>query len=222
MLTNRLATALCAFALSFSCSTVCFAALEQGDEGQEVLAIQKRLVELHYPIEKLDGDFGESTEKAVIQFQKDMGLDPDGVVGPGTYKLLMKKEMPVSRGDSIIRKILRAGYAVIGTPYVFGGETPGEGFDCSGFTRYCFEKAGIALSRAADEQFEEGRKIPVDKLRVGDLVFFETYEEGVSHVGIYIGDGQFIHSGSSTGVAIADMSDPYWDDAYYGACRIKF
>lgn len=222
MLTRKMTTALCAFVLSVSCSTACFAAIEQGDEGQEVLNIQKRLVELHYPISKLDGEFGEATENAVKKFQSDMGLEVDGVVGPGTYKLLMKKEMPVSRGDSIIRKIIRAGYAVIGTPYVFGGETPDEGFDCSGFIRYCFEKAGIDISRSADTQFEEGRKISIDRLRVGDLVFFETYEEGPSHVGIYLGDGEFLHSGSSEGVSIAEMDDPYWADAYYGACRIKF
>lgn len=222
MLTRKMTTALCAFAISVSCCTGCFAAIEQGDEGQEVLDIQKRLVELHYPIQKLDGQFGQATEDAVKKFQSDMGLEADGVVGPGTYRILMKREMTVSRGDSIIRKIIRSGMAVMGTPYVFGGETPDEGFDCSGFIRYCFEKAGLDLTRSADTQFAEGKKIPMNKLRVGDLVFFETYEEGPSHVGIYIGDGEFLHAGSSTGVTISEMDDPYWADAYYGACRIPF
>lgn len=115
----------CIFTL-FLCltSSVAFAAFERGDEGQEVLSIQKRLVELHYTISNLDGDFGPETEKAVKKFQADTGLDVDGVIGPATYKALMNKEMPPNRNDAKLRNILRAAYSVIGTPYVFGGTTP--------------------------------------------------------------------------------------------------
>lgn len=193
---------------------------ERGDEGQEVLEIQKRLVSLHYNIDKLDGDFGPATEKAVRQFQIDRGLEDDGVVGPSTYKALLNKDIPVNRGSgATIRRIIKQGYSVIGTPYVFGATGP-YAFDCSGFVRYAFASAGVSLPRAADAQYEYGRKIPMKNLREGDLIFFSTYEAGASHVGIYLGGGRFLHAGSSTGVTVSNAFDSYWGSRYYGACRI--
>jgi peptidoglycan DL-endopeptidase LytE len=102
----------------------------------------------------------------------------------------------------------------IGTPYVWGGNTP-AGFDCSGFSKYVFEKVGISLPRTAATQFS-GLK-PVSSPSPGDLVFFSTYAPGPSHLGIFIGDNKFIHAGSSTGVTITDMSNPYWKPRYLGA-----
>lgn len=210
----------CIFTL-FLCltSTVAFASFERGDEGQEVLSIQKRLVELHYTISNLDGDFGPETETAVKKFQSDIGLEADGIIGPTTYKALMNKEMPPNRNDAKLRNILRAAYSVIGTPYVFGGTTP-YGFDCSGFTQYAFARAGVSIPRTADVQYYSGRRVPIDNLRPGDLVFFTTYEPGASHCGIYLGNGQFIHAGSSTGVTVSSAFTGYWGARYYGACRI--
>ena len=200
-------------------SSVAFASFERGDEGQEILSIQKRLVELHYTISNLDGDFGPETEQAVKKFQSDIGLEVDGVIGPATYKALMNKEMPPNRNDAKLRNILRAAYSVIGTPYVFGGTSP-YGFDCSGFTQYAFARAGISLPRTADVQYYSGRRVPISNLRPGDLVFFTTYEPGASHCGIYVGNGRFIHAGSSTGVTVSDAFTGYWGARYYGACRI--
>ena len=213
-------TLTCIFTL-FLCltSTVAFASFERGDEGQEVLSIQKRLVELHYTISNLDGDFGPETETAVKKFQSDIGLEADGIIGPATYKALMNKEMPPNRNDAKLRNILRAAYSVIGTPYVFGGTTP-YGFDCSGFTQYAFARAGVSIPRTADVQYYSGRRVPIDNLRPGDLVFFTTYEPGASHCGIYLGNGQFIHAGSSTGVTVSSAFTGYWGARYYGACRI--
>ena len=131
----------------------------------------------------------------------------------------MNKEMPPNRNDAKLRNILRAAYSVIGTPYVFGGTSP-YGFDCSGFTQYAFARAGISLPRTADVQFYSGRKVPISNLRPGDLVFFTTYEPGASHCGIYVGNGQFIHAGSSTGVTVSNAFTGYWGARYYGACRI--
>ena len=76
------------------------------------------------------------------------------------------------------------------------------------------------MPRTADSQFYGGKKISANNLRAGDLVFFETYEPGPSHVGIYIGNGKFIHAGSSTGIAVSGIFDYYWGDRYLGACRI--
>ncbi len=205
--------------LSLTSAATAFAAFERGDEGQEVMAIQKRLVELNYSIGTIDGEFGPATEAAVKSFQSDRGLEVDGIIGAATYKALMNKEIPPNRGNSAVRRVLRAAYSVIGTPYVFGGTTP-YGFDCSGFTQYAFASAGVYLPRTADSQFYAGRSVPVSQLRPGDLVFFTTYEPGASHTGIYVGDGNFIHAGTSTGVTVASAFTGYWGARYYGACRV--
>ena len=207
------------FVMALGLSVGASASFERGDDGQEVLSIQKRLVELNYTVSNLDGDFGPETEAAIKKFQADRGLDIDGVIGPETYKVLMNKEMPPNRGSSLAKRVMRTGYSVIGTPYVFGGTSP-YGFDCSGFVRYCFSSVGISLPRMADEQFYAGRRISVDQLRPGDLIFFSTYEAGASHVGIYIGNGNFLHSGSSTGVTVSSAFTGYWGARYYGACRV--
>ena len=107
----------------------------------------------------------------------------------------------------------------IGVPYVFGGTTP-YGFDCSGYVQYVFANAGVYLSRTADSQYEEGYPVSTDELRAGDLVFFSTYTYGASHVGIYLGDGEFINASSSRGVSIASLFDGYWGSCYIGARRV--
>ena len=196
-------------------SVSAFASFQRGDDGEEVLAIQKRLVELHYTVGTLDGEFGPATEKAI----KAQGLEVAGVVGSATYKALMNKEMPPNRAQNVVRNILRAAYSVIGTPYVFGGTSP-YGFDCSGFTQYAFKRAGVYLPRTADCQYYYGKKISMSQLRPGDLVFYTTYEPGASHCGIYVGNGNFIHAGTSTGVTVASAFTGYWGARYYGAARI--
>lgn len=205
--------------LCCSCAATAFASFQRGDEGQEVLLIQKRLVELSYSITNIDGDFGPETETAIKKFQADKGLEVDGVVGSATYMALMNKEMPPNRSNSVARSVLKAAYSVLGTPYVFGGTTP-YGFDCSGFTQYAFGRAGVYLPRTADSQLYHGRQISMSQLRPGDLIFFSTYEAGASHVGIYVGNGNFIHAGTSTGVTVSSAFTGYWGARYYGACRV--
>lgn len=106
-----------------------------------------------------------------------------------------------------------------GVPYVFGGNTP-KGFDCSGYTKYVFAKVGVTLPRMADEQYRVGKKVSRSQLKPGDLVFFETYEPGISHSGIYIGEGKFISATSSRGVAVDSLMDGYWGKRYRGATRV--
>lgn len=118
-----------------------------------------------------------------------------------------------------VKAITAEAQKYVGVPYQFGGTTP-SGFDCSGFIQYVFNRKGIVLPRGADEQYLSGRKISVNALEPGDLVFFRTYEEGVSHSGLYLGDGYFISATSSRGVAVATMKNGYWHDRYVGANRV--
>ena len=107
----------------------------------------------------------------------------------------------------------------IGVPYVWGGSTP-SGFDCSGFVQYVFAKHGITLPRTSAQQYTVGKWVSKSNLQPGDLVFYNTSGSGVSHLGIYIGNGQFIHASSSKGVMISEMSNSYWSARYYGARRV--
>lgn len=208
--------------LLFSMSTMAFAAsvYEEGDWGQEVAQVQAKLGALGYAAGPADGEFGSMTTAAVKAFQKDRGLEADGVVGLDTYRALMGRDIPVSRdGTTAARKVIQAALRFVGVPYVFGGNTP-DGFDCSGFTRYVFARGGVGLPRMADEQYDLGHPISKAQLRPGDLVFFTTYTDGVSHVGIYLGEGKFISATSSRGVAIDRMADGYWSPRYIGARRV--
>lgn len=126
------------------------------------------------------------------------------------------RTIPVSGN---VKEILTYANTFTGVPYKFGGTTP-AGFDCSGYIRHVFQKVGVQLPRQADEQYTVGKKVEKQNLQPGDLVFFETYEPGVSHSGIYIGDGQFISATSSSGVAVADIDDSYWGPRYVGAKRV--
>ncbi len=123
----------------------------------------------------------------------------------------------ISRTSSIAMSLTRSAMRFIGTPYVFGGTSP-SGFDCSGYTQHVFAMLGIQLPRLADAQYYAGHKI-VGGMTTGDLVFFQTYEPGPSHVGIYVGAGKFIHS-SSHGVMISRLGDSYWRARYIGAKRV--
>ena len=107
----------------------------------------------------------------------------------------------------------------IGTHYRSGGTTL-NGFDCSGFTMFVFNKLGIKLPHQSGAQYKMGTAISRADLRAGDLVFYNTSGRGVSHVGIYVGDGKFAHSSSSRGVIISSMSESYYVNRYVGAKRI--
>lgn len=196
------------------------ATLREGDKSNEVAQVQNVLHKLGYKV-MVDGSFGPSTTTAVKAFQQAKGLEVDGLVGPITYNVLMSNlsEDPSRGGSGISRRIVSVALSVLGVPYVWGGTTP-RGFDCSGFVQYVYNQVGLSLPRTADVQFEVGTAIPTSKLRAGDLVFFSTYEPGPSHVGIYLGDGNFVHASSNTGISVTPMFTGYYGPRYIGARRL--
>jgi cell wall-associated NlpC family hydrolase len=123
----------------------------------------------------------------------------------------------LARTSHIVQALTKDALRFLGTPYVFGGTSP-SGFDCSGYVQHVFAMLGIHLPRTADAQYDAGRPA-VGGLRAGDLVFFQTYTDGVSHVGIYLGDGKFVNASSSQGVVVSSLSEPYWASHYIGARR---
>jgi cell wall-associated NlpC family hydrolase len=105
-----------------------------------------------------------------------------------------------------------------GVPYQYGGSTP-RGFDCSGLVYYIYGKLGVSLPRTAASQYDRTARVGRAELKPGDLVFF--YGGNLMHVGIYVGDGWFLHA-PETGkpVAGAWLNSGYWNDNYYGAGRL--
>lgn len=112
----------------------------------------------------------------------------------------------------------------LGVPYQLGGTNESTGFDCSGFTRYIFEHSiGVMLPRRADEQARAPGLLAIrrDDLKPGDLVFFNTLRRTFSHVGIYVGEGKFIHAPRSGAVVrVEDMRFNYWSQRFTGARRV--
>jgi cell wall-associated NlpC family hydrolase len=120
-----------------------------------------------------------------------------------------------ARGAAISAAIVSYALRFIGMPYVWGGASPG-GFDCSGYTWYAYRMLGYAIPRTADMQYVAGR--PVSSPLPGDLVFFQTYDYGASHVGIYLGSGRFVNSIAGN-VHISSFGDGYFASRYIGARR---
>lgn len=115
--------------------------------------------------------------------------------------------------------VVRVAQQMVGVPYVWGGATP-KGFDCSGLVFYAYGETGLSIPRTSREQFRAARPISLDLARPGDLVFFRIGRD-VSHVGIYLGDNQFIHS-PETGqsVKVTDLDHQFYRKHFAGAGRI--
>lgn len=224
--------------------------LAKNSSGNDVLTLQKKLYLIGYTITEFDGIFGDETERAVSAFQKDKKITVTGVVTNATWRALKdtkavsgrsledvekqtakikavfkpKTETKTSSGKTFVKNsdgnlIISTAKKYIGTPYVFGGTTP-DGFDCSGFVQFVFKELGYTLPRLADEQYQLGHSAKISQLDEGDLVFFETYMEGPSHVGFYVGDRKFLHVSSSRGVKIDSLDNEYWSPRFIGARKI--
>ena len=140
----------------------------------------------------------------------------------GWYKVKYNGQIGYSMVEvvSLGQQVVDLAQNYLGYPYVWGGSTPSGGFDCSGFVKYVYAQMGYTLNRVAADQMLNGSA--VTDLELGDLVFFNnTYTTGAaaSHVGIYIGDNQFIHAADG-GVKITSLSNTYYSSRYVGARRI--
>jgi cell wall-associated NlpC family hydrolase len=154
----------------------------------------------------------ESRGDAILQLLHDKGLMPAAESTHGFVQTVRD-----TASDLVISAM-----NFLGVPYRRGGQGE-DGFDCSGFTRHVFEQSlGLVLPRRADQQARDSALAEVkrDELKPGDLVFFNTMKRAFSHVGIYVGDGKFIHAPrSGAQVRIEDMRLAYWTRRYNGARR---
>ena len=120
------------------------------------------------------------------------------------------------------REVVRVAQKYKGAKYTWGGASP-KGFDCSGFTWYVYKKAtGMDITRGVEEQWQFGRSVGRGDWQAGDMVFFEnTFERGLSHVGIYMSGDEFIHAeNEQTGVIISSLNSEYYSKHYAGARRL--
>ena len=152
---------------------------------------------------------------AAPQFQQDWSLVP---AGADAEPIKFVRQVRDAASDLVLSAM-----NFVGVPYRRGGERADQGFDCSGFTRHVFENSlGLLLPRRADQQAREVGLVQVvrEDLEPGDLVFFNTMRRAFSHVGIYVGEGRFIHAPrSGSEVRVEDMRQPYWSRRFNGARR---
>jgi cell wall-associated NlpC family hydrolase len=151
------------------------------------------------------------TKKKIVTFAMAGAIALSSLFAPmGTGTAFAANESLVSKAKSLL-----------GIPYKFGGTTK-SGFDCSGFLNYIFKSQKVSLPRTANDMYHRGTPVSRSQLRTGDLVFFKTSSRSaVTHAGMYIGNGKFIHSSTSNGVSISSINDRYyWGSRYVGAKRI--
>lgn len=206
--------------------------LKKGFKGEDVQALQESLKSLGFlDIDDCTDYYDSMTRRAVIDLQKEYKIPADGIAGSKTIETIngvlsgdIRKPAPTSsRGSSVATdlggKIIATARKHLGAPYAYGGSSP-SGFDCSGYVQYVYNQHGVSVPRSSGAQASAGTKVSKADLQTGDLVIFSgTYRSGPSHTGIYIGDGNFIHSSStrSGGVIISNLNSGYYSNHFsYG------
>lgn len=167
-----------------------------------------------------EANVSNSTVVSNTEASSESGAKIETEVKQKENKTVKSSPAPSVSGSNAISTVTSAGYRYIGNSvYGFGSADPVNGvFDCSGFVNWAFKQAGISIGRSTSVLSGQGTKVSTSDMRVGDLVFFDTYKKD-GHVGIYLGGGKFIGSQSSTGVAIADMTSGYWKNHFKGHVR---
>ena len=158
-----------------------------------------------------------SVADPLLQLLLERGVVQAGIAG------LQPAAALAQQARDLAAEAVVAALAFLDLPYVRGGTSAESGFDCSGFTRYVFKHTvGLLLPRSAEQQAQTGSLQPVaaDELKPGDLVFFNTLRKAFSHVGIYVGDGRFVHSPRVGAVVrVENMRQTYWATRFDGARR---
>ncbi len=208
--------------------------LKLGSKGNDVKELQTALKKLGHYNMAIDTIFGNGARNAVMSFQRAQKLSVDGVVGPATIKTLNdvlsgkvaagKPSSQPSRNDSgksTTINIVNLAKGFVGSRYVYGGSSP-SGFDCSGFTQYVYKQMGINIPRATTGQANVGKSLSKSELQAGDLLIFSnTYKPGPSHVGVYIGNGQFVHASTpSKGVRVDNVNTAYYTSKFTSGRRV--
>ena len=213
--------------------------LRHGSRGGSVGSLQQSLKNLGYYKGSIDSIFGGGTTSAVKRFQTSRHLSADGIAGPATFNAITKAangtataptptpapEQGVVKGDkasnSSASSAISTAKKYIGGRYVFGGTSP-SGFDCSGFTQYVFNQSGISIPRTTTGQASVGSSVSKSQLQPGDLLVFSgTYKAGPSHVGVYIGDGNFVHAANSRkGVRVDSVNSSYYGSKFTSGRRL--
>ena len=145
---------------------------------------------------------------------------PEGYVSADYIRVMDESDTAAS---GVAAQVVETAMSFLGYPYVYGGSSP-KGFDCSGFTSYIYKQYGYSLNRTCSGQLDNGTPVAMSELQPGDLVIFKKYASSsgrASHVGLYIGGGEFIHASTSkVGVIISKLSDAYYTTGFVGGRRI--
>ncbi|MGM8211574.1 C40 family peptidase, partial [Virgibacillus sp. W0430] len=215
-----------------------------GLHSEDVKIVQQSLYYFGYYEANIDGIYGPLTKKALELAEEEHGIELTNRVTKQSLTSLYEandekekekalnttvKETKIEAAEKEVKQasvsgvgnqsgIIQEARAYIGTPYVWGGESPG-GFDCSGYIHFVYKQQNRTIPRTVSDIWNFAT--PVDTPSVGDLVFFQTYKKGPSHMGIYLGNGTFIHAGESRGVEVSNMNNSYWKTRYIGAKRIQ-
>lgn len=197
--------------------------ISYGDISNDVIQVQEVLLYYGYYKGNIDGIYGPLTADAILQVKNEYNYMEENIINVPIQTLedgdqveeIELIQVEIQENSQAIAQYART---YIGTPYIWGGVSP-KGFDCSGFIQYVYEKHNKVIPRTVNDIWNFSS--PITSPSIGDLVFFETYKAGPSHLGIYLGNGDFIHAGSSRGVEVSNFTNnEYWSSRYLGAKRI--
>lgn len=210
--------------------------LKLGDESYRVAQIQSRLQELgYYRGASVTDSFGTMTQQAVYNFQKAHGMTMDGVCDKETQDAIFAEDaitfaaylesggVEYSARDELIAELLQYAKRYIGCPYVWAGAGPSV-FDCSGYTMYVYKHFGYNFGHGCVVQSNAlGAQLSISQLLPGDMVFFDTNggNNSLEHVGIYLGNGDFVHASSGQGrVMISNLYSGYYNTNFMWGKRV--